>query len=125
MEKMKAKILVVDDEKTIRDILETFLEKKGYEVATAATAEECLEKLKNEKPKIILLDIRLPGMSGVEAIKKIRRIDENVGVIMATAVLDEEVAKKTIEMGAADYIVKPFDLDYLEKTLTVKLASMV
>ncbi len=122
---MKAKILVVDDEKVIRDMLEKFLSRKGYEVVTADSGQKALEKLKTEKPKVILLDIRMPGMGGVEAIKKIREIDKDVGVIMATAVMDEEVAKETIGLGAADYIVKPFDLDYMEKSLMVKLATML
>lgn len=122
---MKAKILVVDDEKVIRDTLEAFLKKKGYEVATASTAMEGIEKLKAESPKVILLDIRMPGLSGVEAIKKIREVDKDVGIIMATAVADEKIAQETIKLGASDYILKPFDLNYLEKSLIVKLASML
>ncbi|MBD3379158.1 MAG: response regulator [Candidatus Omnitrophica bacterium] len=121
---MGEKILVVDDEKAVRDALEAFLKKKGYEVSAAGTADECLDLLAKERPRVILLDIRMPGMSGVEAIKKIREIDAEVGIIMVTAVVDEEVAKETIRLGASDYIVKPFDLDYLERTLTVKLATM-
>jgi len=122
---MKGKVLVVDDEKVIRDMLRDFLKKKGYEVLTAATAMEGIEKLKKEKPKVILLDIRMPGLSGVDAIKKIREADKDVGIIMATAVIDEEIAKETIRLGASDYILKPFDLEYMEKSLMVKLASML
>jgi two-component system response regulator AtoC len=121
---MKGKVLVVDDEKVIRDTLEAFLKKKGYEVVTAASAMEGIEKLRKEKPKVILLDIRMPGLSGVDAIEKIREVDKNVGIIMATAVIDEDIARESIELGASDYIVKPFDLNYLEKSLMVKLATM-
>jgi two-component system, NtrC family, response regulator AtoC len=122
---MKEKILVIDDEKVIRDVLEAFLAKKGYEVVSASSAEEGIEKLKTEKPKVILLDIRMPGMSGVDAIKRIREIDKDVGILMATAVLDEEIARQTIKLGASDYIIKPFDLNYLEKSLAVKIATMM
>lgn len=121
---MKAKILIIDDEKVVRDTLETFLKKKGYEVVTADSAMEGIKKLKEEKPRVILLDIRMPGLSGVDAIEKIREVDKNVGIIMATAVIDEGIAKETIRLGASDYIIKPFDLNYLEKSLIVKLATM-
>jgi two-component system, NtrC family, response regulator AtoC len=122
---MKEKILVIDDEKAIRDVLEAFLTKKGYEVVVASSAEEGIEKVRTEKPRVILLDIRMPGMSGVDAIKRIREIDKDVGILMATAVLDEEIARQTIKLGASDYIIKPFDLNYLEKSLAVKIATML
>ena len=121
---MEAKTLVIDDEKEVRDILEGFLTKKGYKVVTAASAMEGIEKLKAENPKVILLDIEMPGMSGVEAIGKIREIDKNVGIIMATGVKDEKIAQETVKLGASDYIVKPFDFEYMEKSLLVKLVSL-
>ena len=121
---MKGKILVIDDEHGICDILKRFLTKKGYEVIVAYSAEKGISNLEAEKPEVVLMDIRMPGMSGVEAVKKIRDIDKKVGIIMATAVLDEKIAKEAIDLGASDYIVKPFDLDYLEKTLLVKLAMI-
>ncbi|MFH1552156.1 MAG: response regulator [Candidatus Omnitrophota bacterium] len=121
---MKEKILVIDDEIEVCKLLKDFLVKQGYEVTTATSAQEGIEKLKTEKPKVILLDIKMPGMDGVEAIKRIREIDKGVGIIMATAVLDEKIAQETVKLGASDYIVKPFDLEYMEKSLLVKLASL-
>jgi len=121
---MKAKILVIDDEQAICDLLKRFLTKRGYEVTVANSAEEGISKLEGEKPEVVLMDIRMPGMNGIEAVKKIRDIDEKVGIIMATAVLDERMAKEAIDLGASDYIIKPFDLDYLEKTLLVKLTMI-
>ena len=122
---MKGKILAIDDEMEVCDLLKTFLTRKGYEVITANSAAEGIEKVKVEKPNVVLLDIRMPGMDGVEAINRIREIDKDVGIIMTTAVIDEKIAQKTVELGASDYIIKPFDLDYLEKSLIVKLATLI
>ncbi|NQT32095.1 MAG: response regulator [Candidatus Omnitrophica bacterium] len=121
---MEERILVIDDEVEICEMLKSFLVKKGYEVITTTSAADGIEKLKTEKPKVILLDIRMPDMDGVEVMKKIRKIDQNVVVIMATGVIDEEIARETMKLGASDYIVKPFDLGYLEKSLMSKLAML-
>lgn len=122
---MGEKILVVDDERHIVDALKIFLEIKGYNVLTATSAIEGINLVETEKPKIVFLDINMPEMTGIEALKKIKAIDNEIGVIMATAVIDENVAKQAIELGASDYIIKPFDLHYLEKSLMVKLATML
>jgi len=121
---VEERILVIDDEVEICEMLKSFLVKKGYEVITTTSAADGIEKLKTEKPKVILLDIRMPDMDGVEVMKKIRKIDQNVVVIMATGVIDEEIARETMKLGASDYIVKPFDLGYLEKSLMSKLAML-
>lgn len=122
---MKAKILVIDDELHICNLLEEFLTREGYDVTTSTSAREGIEKIKVERPQIILLDIRMPDMSGIEAIKKIREVDKNVGIIMATAVMDEKIAQEAIKLGAEEYIVKPFDLDYLKKSLLAKIATLI
>jgi len=122
---VKAKILVIDDELHICNLLEEFLTREGYDVTTSTSAREGIEKIKVERPQIILLDIRMPDMSGIEAIKKIREVDKNVGIIMATAVMDEKIAQEAIKLGAEEYIVKPFDLDYLKKSLLAKIATLI
>ena len=121
---MKEKILVVDDEIEVCNLLEEFLTKKGYEVIIATSGREAIEKFKIGKPKLILLDIQMPEMNGIEVIKKIREIDKDVAILMATAVMDENIAKEAMELGASDYIVKPFDLDYLEKSLIMKIITI-
>ena len=121
---MPVKILVVDDEIEITGLLKKFLKKEGHEVVTANSGEECLKKFTEEKPQIILLDIRMPGMDGLEEMKRIREIDQDVAIIMATAVVDEKTMVKVVDMKATDYIIKPFDLDYLKKVLLVKIASL-
>ena len=115
------KILVVDDDKAVCVMLEKFLTRKGYKVLTALSGMEAIKKVSEEKPAIVLLDIRMPKMDGLETLKKIKEIDEKVGVVMITAYKDEETGRKCLETGAYDYIMKPFSLDYLETVLTMKL----
>lgn len=117
----KEKILIVDDEKPICSMLKKFLTIKGYEPITVINGENALEKIKKERPRIILLDIRMPGMDGIQTLKRIKELDNEAGVIMITAVKDEETGKRCIDIGAYDYITKPLDLDYLERVLMVKL----
>ncbi|HEY2931053.1 MAG TPA: response regulator [Acidobacteriota bacterium] len=118
------KILVVDDEPVIVNLLRKFLEKKSFEVVTASNGTEALEKVKTESPKVVLLDIYMPGKSGLEVLKEVKQYNKDIGVIMVTAVTDEAVGRSALNMGAFDYIVKPFDLDYLEKVLWWKLKLM-
>jgi two-component system response regulator (stage 0 sporulation protein F) len=121
---MDKKILIVDDEEKIRTLLEKFLTKKGYQALTATNGQEAIEKVKTDSPQVVLMDIRMPGMDGLTAMKKIKEVSPKTGVIMITGVKDEEVAKKAMELEAFDYITKPFDLNYLETSLMVKLALL-
>ena len=119
-----ARILVVDDEQEVCNMLKKFLIKKGYEVFTALNGEDALSALKKERPHIVLLDIIMPKMDGIECLDQIRKIDKEVGVIMVTAVKQEEVGKQAMKLGAFDYITKPLSLQYLEDCLMVKLFLM-
>ena len=118
---MKRKILVVDDEPVVCSVLKKFLTKKGYKTTTVLSGEKALKRIKKEKPHIILLDIRMPGLNGIETLKRIREIDKKIGIVMITAVKEDEVGKKCMELGACDYITKPLSLEYLETVLLVKL----
>jgi DNA-binding NtrC family response regulator len=124
VEKTQSRILVVDDEEEVLNTLTKFLTIKGYDVYTAKDGSKAIEKVKEVRPHVVLLDIIMPGMSGIDTLKEIKKIDPEVGVIMATAVTDEELAKKTIQLGAYDYITKPFDLNYIETVLLVKIIQM-
>ncbi len=115
------KILVVDDEPEVCRMLEIFLGKKGYQVFRAFDGKTALELVKEERPHIVLLDIKMPGMDGIECLKKIVEIDKELGVIMITAVKKEETGKEALELGAYDYITKPLDLHYLEECLKWKI----
>ena len=121
---MKPKILVVEDDEQILFNIKLILEMNEYEPITATNGEEALEVVKKERPHIVLLDIIMPKMDGIECLKRIKEIDKEVGVIMITAVKQEEVGKQALKLGAFDYITKPLSLQYLEDCLMVKLFQM-
>lgn len=101
------KILVVDDEKTISDIIVFNLEKEGFEINVAHDGEEGLKKFHDESPDLILLDLMLPKMDGLEVCREIRKVS-SVPIIMLTA-KDSEIDKVLgLELGADDYVTKPF-----------------
>src|SRR5512140_1144890 len=98
------KILVVDDEAEVVRLLQDFLTSKGYEVSTALNGVAALARVKETKPDIVLLDIMMPGIGGIDTLKEIKRIDPTIAVIMVTAVVDEELANRAVKLGAFDYI---------------------
>ncbi len=116
------KILVVDDDRAVSSLIKDFLQKKGFNVSVASSGEEALGKFKAENPLLVLLDVKLPGMDGMVTLKRLREIDEGVGVIMVTGARDQETFEEAKKLGAYEYIVKPFDLEYLETCVMVRLA---
>ncbi|OPL10822.1 MAG: hypothetical protein AVO38_16230 [delta proteobacterium ML8_D] len=119
------RILVVDDEIEVCTVLKEFLDSKGYETHIALTGRTALRKVKEVKPRIVLLDIIMPGMGGIEVLKEIKKIDPTLGVIMVTAVDDHELAMQILELGADDYITKPLDLDYIELVVMAKIIDLM
>ncbi|MBN1687883.1 MAG: response regulator [Candidatus Omnitrophica bacterium] len=115
--KTPRKLLVIDDEPEIGEIVKDFLDEQGYITLLATDAKQGLALLEKEHPDIILLDILLPEIDGLECLEKIRQIDEKVIVVVASGLQDEQVAKKAIQKGAYDYILKPFDLSYLQNNI--------
>jgi DNA-binding response OmpR family regulator len=118
------RVLVVDDEAYAVELLQEFLTAKGYEVLAASDGEEALQKVKEERPHLILLDVRMPKMNGLEVLRRVREMDHEVGVIMVTAVSEEETGRQALQLGAFDYITKPLDFQYLERSLWAKLLLM-
>jgi DNA-binding NtrC family response regulator len=116
----KYKILVVDDEHLIRWSLEQSLKKQGYDVSQAASGEDALKLVNEDVPDLVLLDIQLPGINGLDVLEKIKEIDASIVVIMVTALGVVETAVKAMRMGAHDYVNKPFNLD--ELAIVVKKA---
>jgi len=119
------RVLVVDDEIEVCNALEEFLGTKGYEVDTALDGPTAIKKVKEKSPHILLLDIIMPGMGGIDVLKEVRKIDPSIGVIMVSAVDDHKTAVKTLDLGAFDYITKPLDLNYLENVLMVKILDFM
>ncbi|HEX5773903.1 MAG TPA: sigma-54 dependent transcriptional regulator [Geomobilimonas sp.] len=116
----KTKILVVDDEHLIRWSLEQNLKKQGYEVTSAGNGEDALRQVREDQPELVLLDIQLPGINGLEVLERIKDIDEEIIVIMVTAHGGLETAVNAMRLGAYDYINKPFNLD--EMAIVIKKA---
>ncbi|MBW1692374.1 MAG: response regulator [Deltaproteobacteria bacterium] len=115
------KILVVDDEIEACNALKEFLVVKGHEVYTAQDGKTALDNVQKLRPQLVLLDMIMPGMNGMEVLKGIKKIDPQIGVIMVTVVTNEAQAKKALELGAYDYITKPVDLNYLDTVVMVKV----
>ena len=111
------RVLLVDDEETIRLALAKFLRTRGYTVDTAPGAVEALELLRESRYTVILCDVRMPGMSGVELVPQALELDEDVAVMMLTAVNDAPTATEALSGGAMDYLIKPIELRDLEDAM--------
>jgi two-component system KDP operon response regulator KdpE len=107
-----ATILVVDDEPQIRRVMRTTLASHGYTIAEAKTGEEALESFRKVKPDLVLLDVNMPGMGGVEACREIRA-HSDVPIIMLTVRNTEKDKVQALDAGADDYVVKPFGIEEL------------
>lgn len=121
--KDKAHILVVDDEVEVCEFLKEFLELKGYTVLTVSSGLEALRDVQEQSFDLVLLDIEMGGMNGLETLRRIRGCDRQLSVIMLTSVQDDEIAKETLREGAQDYLVKPLNLPYLELSILAALAA--
>ena len=111
------RVLVIDDETAIRETLEMFLVEKGLEVFQAGAGLEGLRKFVELRPSLVILDIRLPDISGMEILKKILEIDSDAKIIMITAFHDMETTIDAMRHGAFDYIHKPIDVDELDQAI--------
>lgn len=105
----KARILVVDDEVGMCDFLRYLLEGEGYEVDDATSAPESLAKLAENSYALVLADIKMPGMDGLEMLRQIKELDESTVVIVMTGYSSLETAIKAIKYNAHNYLTKPFD----------------
>ncbi len=110
----KGKILVVDDEIKMRRVLQMILQKEGYEIVTSKDGREALQKVEEENFDLVLTDMKMPGLSGIDLLKKIRESDEEIPVIMITAYGTVETAVKAMKEGAYDYLLKPFEKDEMK-----------
>lgn len=108
--KIGRKMLVVDDQKGIRKLLEELFHKEGFDVAVAADGKEAIEVVNNWGPDIIVMDMKMPNMNGLEASEEILRIKKDIPIIIMTAYGEMEVVTRALEIGVKKYITKPFDI---------------
>ena len=118
-----SKILVVDDEQDIRDFAKSFFEKRNITVITASGGSEALELIEHEKPDLVLLDIHMEEMTGVEVLKKLRENKNDIKVIMVTGVEEEAIVNEANSWGIRGYIHKPLVLEELEKIVIGELGT--
>jgi CheY-like chemotaxis protein len=117
------RVLVVDDELEVRLVLGEFLTGRGYDVTVAESGIAALAVLDKAAPDVVLLDVAMPELDGVETLKRIVALHPNMPVIMVTANADVEITSKLLALGASDYIPKPFDLDYLDQAITIQVSA--
>jgi len=119
------KLLAVDDEPGLCKILEKTFNPIGFKVLTANNAKDALVKVKKDKPQLVFLDVRMPDMSGFDVLKEIKNINPKIIVVMLTVFDDEISRKKAKELGADDFIGKPFIPDELAEFVRLKVARIV
>ena len=118
------RVLVVDDDREICDYMETFLNKDGLEVKTLSDPEEVAEEVKNGGYHMVVLDLMMPKMDGVEALQRIRKVDSDIAVVIFTGYPSLETAVQSMKLDAVDYLKKPFDPDEFRKDANLTLKQM-
>ncbi len=116
-ESSPARILVVDDEEGMREFLGILLQKEGYRVQTAQSGQEALVRLGKERFDLVITDLKMPKMSGIELLNRIKEKDPDVGVVLITAYASTETAVDAMKGGAFDYIAKPFDVEEMKEVV--------
>lgn len=117
------KLLIVDDETDVREFAANFFRKRKIEVITASSGEEALNIAEKQKSDLVLLDIKMTGIDGIETLRRIKELDKNAKVIMVTGRKpdDQKSFDQCRELGAIDYIHKPLELDELERIVLKEL----
>ncbi|WP_276318876.1 response regulator [Longirhabdus pacifica] len=111
------KVLIVDDQAGIRVLLYEVLSNEGYQAFVAANGKEAMQMIEKSKPHLMLLDMKIPGMNGLEILKHTKQKDPNIKVIMMTAYGEIEFVNQAMEEGACMHFTKPFDIDELRKAV--------
>ena len=116
-----SKLLIVDDEIDIREFAKNFFKKRGITVFTASGGREALEIIDQEKPDLVLLDVRMEEMTGVDVLRALRRKNNMVKVVMVTGVEEPEIMDEARALGIVTYVHKPLILEELEKIVLAQL----
>ncbi|CAM5378552.1 response regulator [Bacillus circulans] len=110
---MKGKILIVDDQFGIRILLNEVFQKEGYKTFQAANGNQALEIVTRESPDLVLLDMKIPGMDGIEILKRMKKLNQDIRVIIMTAYGELDMIQEAKDLGALTHFAKPFDIDDL------------
>ena len=113
----------MDDDAVVRLTTRDFLSSQGYSATVAAGGREALAMLETVNPDVVLLDVAMPDMDGLETLRRLVAARPSLPVIMITANADIEITSKVLQMGAADYVPKPFDLDYLDQAIKIQISA--
>ena len=117
----KKKVLIVDDQNGIRILLMEVFNSEGYDTFQAANGKVALEFVRNESPDLVLLDMKIPGMDGLEILKYIKEINVDIKVIMMTAYGELDMIKEATDLGALMHFTKPFDIDEMRVAVNTQL----
>ena len=118
-------LLIVDDEADVREFAANFFKKRKIDVTTASSGEEALEKIGKQRPSLVLLDIKMAGIDGIETLRRIKAIDSGIKVVMVTGRKpeDEDSFEQCRRLGANEYVHKPLELDELEQIVLKQLVE--
>jgi DNA-binding NtrC family response regulator len=113
MSRERTRILIVDDEEIVRESLSAWLEKDGYTLATAQDGETAIDRVKKERWSILLVDLKMPGIDGLQVLENVRKVQPDAAAVIMTAYATVDTAVAAMKLGAYDYLVKPFDPEEL------------
>lgn len=122
---MSASILVVDDEKEFRDLLKRILMEEGYSVAEEASGHAAIGAVKTKRPDLVLLDLRMPGLDGIQTMKRLKKIAPGLNIVVLTGYGTIETAREAMRLGALDYVTKPLNPAFLKAVIEDALAEKV
>src|SRR6476469_8397676 len=122
-ERRAPRILVVDDERSMREMLAILLKREGYEVLLAENGKSAIATLEKEQVDILISDIKMPDLSGVDVLRAAKKVDQDILGIMITAFASTDTAVEAMRLGACDYLSKPFDVDLLKMKVREKIEN--
>jgi len=117
------KLLVADDEQKICRLLESFFSERGFHVLVAHDGTAALSCIREERPHLVFLDLHMPGLNGLDILKEAKQLDDSMKIIIITAIEDEETIARARTLGATDYVIKPFSLEYLKEEVLSKVST--
>ena len=117
------KLLVADDEQKICRLLDTFFSERGFDVMVAHDGKEALSCIREHRPHLVFLDLHMPGLNGMDILSEAKKLDGMMRIIIITAVEDDETIRRAKLLGASDYVIKPFSLEYLKDEVLGKVST--